>query len=208
MRSRGADRPDEGPDERRDPRAKGRRWGRGRAEAEPEEPVAGEEFGWIDDLRSAKQQRGELGPDGVPVEPVPPRAGVPTPPDAPPGPRRPDTEAAGARRGVDGPWPGETPPPGRRPDARPPADRAPVERPRELGPAGVSGPPSPRGNQPVPGVDPRAAAGPRTPPSVRPGGGDPADPAGPRPRGGAPAGRARGRPSVGASGPRVGGPGV
>ncbi|WP_433120097.1 hypothetical protein [Micromonospora sp. CA-246542] len=84
MRSRGADRPDEGPDERRDPRAKGRRWGRGRAEAEPEEPVAGEEFGWIDDLRSAKQQRGELGPDGVPVEPVPPRAGVPTPPDAPP----------------------------------------------------------------------------------------------------------------------------
>ncbi|MBM0278874.1 hypothetical protein, partial [Micromonospora tarensis] len=79
MRSRGGDRPDEGPDERRDPRAKARRWGRGRAaEAEPEEPVAGEEFGWIDDLRSAKQQRTELGPDGAPAEPNrPPRA---TPP--------------------------------------------------------------------------------------------------------------------------------
>ncbi|MBM0207394.1 hypothetical protein JNW90_33750, partial [Micromonospora sp. STR1s_5] len=64
MRSRGGDRPDEGPDERRDPRAKTRRWGRGRpAEPEPEAPVAGEEFGWIDDLRSAKQQRTELGPD-------------------------------------------------------------------------------------------------------------------------------------------------
>ncbi|WP_234583483.1 hypothetical protein, partial [Micromonospora sp. MH99] len=83
MRSRGADRPDEGPDERRDPRAKGRRWGRGRAEAEPEEPVAGEEFGWIDDLRSAKQQRGELGPDGAPAEPGPPRTGASPPPDAP-----------------------------------------------------------------------------------------------------------------------------
>ncbi|PWR05218.1 hypothetical protein DKT68_28145, partial [Micromonospora acroterricola] len=80
MKSRGADRPDEGPDERRDPRAKGRRWGRGRAEAEPEEPVSGEEFGWIDDLRSAKQQRTELGPDGAPAEPTRPRGGAPVPP--------------------------------------------------------------------------------------------------------------------------------
>ena len=78
MRSRGGDRPDEGPDERRDPRAKTRRWGRGRAaEPEPEEPAAGEEFGWIDDLRSAKQQRTELGPDGAPAEPNRPRGGLP-----------------------------------------------------------------------------------------------------------------------------------
>lgn len=80
MRSRGGDRPDEGADERRDPRAKARRWGRGRAaEPEPEEPVAGEEFGWIDDLRSAKQQRTELGPDGAPAEPNRPAGGAPVP---------------------------------------------------------------------------------------------------------------------------------
>ncbi|MGC4853021.1 hypothetical protein ACLQ24_06385, partial [Micromonospora sp. DT4] len=206
MRSRGADRPDEGPDERRDPRAKGRRWGRGRAEAEPEEPVAGEEFGWIDDLRSAKQQRGELGPDGVPVEPVPPRAGVPAPPDAPPGPRRPDAETAGARRPVDGPWPGEAPPPGRRPDARPPVDRTPAERPRDAGPTGVPDQPAPRGTQPVPGVGPDPAAPPRTPPGTRPGGRDPANPTGSRPATGAPAGPARQRPTVGPSGPPLGSP--
>lgn len=130
MRSRGGDRPDEGPDERRDPRAKTRRWGRGRAaEPEPEEPVAGEEFGWIDDLRSAKQQRTELGPDGAPAEPSRPaagapaapagprtgapaapaggRGGAPVPPEAaaPPAPRQTDP-GAGPRRPVDGPWPG------------------------------------------------------------------------------------------------------
>ncbi|MBM0228818.1 hypothetical protein, partial [Micromonospora sp. ATA51] len=42
------------------PSCQGRRWGRGRADAEPEDAVAGEEFGWIDDLRTAKQQRAEL----------------------------------------------------------------------------------------------------------------------------------------------------
>lgn len=61
MTSRGGERPEDGPDERRDSRAKGRRWGRGKAEEPPPEP-AGEEFGWIDDLRSAKQQRGETRP--------------------------------------------------------------------------------------------------------------------------------------------------
>ncbi|MEH1102351.1 hypothetical protein V6V16_24650, partial [Micromonospora sp. CPCC 205561] len=81
MRSRGSERPEDGPDERRDSRAKGRRWGRGKAEAEPEEPVSGEEFGWIDDLRSAKQQRTELGPGGA--EPTPP-PGASTPPGPPP----------------------------------------------------------------------------------------------------------------------------
>ncbi|PWU51431.1 hypothetical protein DLE60_32210, partial [Micromonospora globispora] len=65
MMARGPERPEDGPDERRDPRAKGRRWGRGRADAEPED-ANGEEFGWIDDLRTAKEQRTELGPDGGP----------------------------------------------------------------------------------------------------------------------------------------------
>ncbi|MFD1085065.1 hypothetical protein [Micromonospora andamanensis] len=61
-----SDRPDEGPEARR---GKGRRWGRGKSEPVPEEPGGGEDFGWIDDLRSAKQQRAELGPDGVAGEP-------------------------------------------------------------------------------------------------------------------------------------------
>ncbi|MEU1400724.1 hypothetical protein ABZ403_32330, partial [Micromonospora zamorensis] len=108
MRSRGGDRPDEGPDEGRDPRAKTRRWGRGRAaEPEPEEPVAGEEFGWIDDLRSAKQQRTELGPDGAPAEPSRPAAGAPAEP------ARPRTGAPAAPAGGRGgaPVPPEAPAP-------------------------------------------------------------------------------------------------
>ncbi|WP_416905235.1 hypothetical protein [Micromonospora echinospora] len=75
MRPRGADRPEDGPDERRDPKARGRRWGRGRSDAEPEEPVGGEELGWIDDLRTAKRQRSELGPEAgarEAAEPAPP----------------------------------------------------------------------------------------------------------------------------------------
>ncbi|MGA4682793.1 hypothetical protein ACPCK6_00005, partial [Micromonospora sp. AB353] len=62
--ARGPERPADGPDERRDPRGKGRRWGRGRAEPELDPTVVGEELGWIDDLRTAKHQGGELGPDG------------------------------------------------------------------------------------------------------------------------------------------------
>ncbi|MBM0235763.1 hypothetical protein JNW91_30800, partial [Micromonospora sp. STR1_7] len=85
-------------------RPKGRRWGRGRAEAEPEEPVSGEEFGWIDDLRSAKQQRTELGPEGAAAEATGPRGGAPAPPIPPDG-RRGDPDGAAARRPVDGPWP-------------------------------------------------------------------------------------------------------
>ncbi|MET8838392.1 hypothetical protein ABZV78_31450, partial [Micromonospora sp. NPDC004540] len=76
--ARGPERPADGPDEGRDPRAKGRRWGRGKADAEPEAATAGEEFGWIDDLRTAKQQRSDLGPDGEAPGAVPPaRGGVP-----------------------------------------------------------------------------------------------------------------------------------
>ncbi|MFD1326064.1 hypothetical protein ACFQ4H_33805, partial [Micromonospora sonneratiae] len=74
MRSRGADRPEDGHDERRDPPAKSRRWGRARPENPAEEPVSGEELGWIADLRTAKQQRSNLGPgaadDAVPAPPM------------------------------------------------------------------------------------------------------------------------------------------
>ena len=85
MTSRGGEQPQDGPDERREPRAKGRRWGRGRGgDDTPPEP-AGEEFGWIDDLRTAKQQRTELGPEAVrcrraPGGPAPrPRGAFPRP---------------------------------------------------------------------------------------------------------------------------------
>ncbi|HYN93867.1 MAG TPA: hypothetical protein VES42_08460, partial [Pilimelia sp.] len=40
---------------------RGRRWGRGRPEP-AEEPVDGEELGWLADLRSAKAARSDLGP--------------------------------------------------------------------------------------------------------------------------------------------------
>ncbi|MFE7875069.1 hypothetical protein ACFUYE_32575, partial [Micromonospora humida] len=106
MTSRGGEQPQDGPDERREPRAKGRRWGRGRGGDEtPPEPV-GEDFGWIDDLRTAKQQRTELGPEGGPVPPVRPPAAPPVgrgavaPPSGPVAPRvgqpvhRPDSAAA------------------------------------------------------------------------------------------------------------------
>ncbi|PZF87598.1 hypothetical protein, partial [Micromonospora endophytica] len=69
MRSPGSERPEDGPDERR---GKGRRWGRGKSEAAREEPGGGEDLGWIDDLRSAKQQGGDLGPDGMPLSEPPP----------------------------------------------------------------------------------------------------------------------------------------
>ncbi|NGM11263.1 hypothetical protein ENC19_00495 [Verrucosispora sp. CWR15] len=140
-----SDRPDEGPDARR---GKGRRWGRGRSEAAPEESAGGEDFGWIDDLRSAKQQRTELGPDGVAVEPPaaarrgperpgqePPVRPAPAPvnhpgPDGPvpPPPGRGPAEPPRARP-VDGPWPGNPP-------ARPPAGPPPVGR-NDPGPPAV-----------------------------------------------------------------------
>ncbi|NIL43738.1 hypothetical protein HCB17_23405, partial [Salinispora arenicola] len=69
MKSRGADRPEDGTDERR----KGRRWGRGKAETAADEPLGGEEFGWIDDLRTAKAQRAELGPEDGPGQSTPPQ---------------------------------------------------------------------------------------------------------------------------------------
>lgn len=89
MNPRGSERPEDGPEERRDARAKGRRWGRGRSDAEPEATSGGEDFGWIDDLRTAKQERSELGPGGAPaggpgqvpspaVPPVRPAPGMPS----------------------------------------------------------------------------------------------------------------------------------
>ncbi|MEU4638922.1 hypothetical protein AB0F90_31375 [Micromonospora chalcea] len=83
--ARGPERPADGPDERRDPRAKGRRWGRGRAEPELDPTVVGEELGWIDDLRTAKQQGGELGPEGDSSAPAPGRPGAAPGPAAGPG---------------------------------------------------------------------------------------------------------------------------
>ncbi|NIL59448.1 hypothetical protein HCB18_23015, partial [Salinispora arenicola] len=74
MKSRGADRPEDGTDERR----KGRRWGRGKAETTADEPLGGEEFGWIDDLRTAKAQRAELGPEDGPGQSTPTAAGLPS----------------------------------------------------------------------------------------------------------------------------------
>ena len=61
--ARGADRPDD------DSGKKGRRFGRGRPEqpAVPEE-IPQEETGWLDDLRSAKQEQTAIGPGTAPGE--------------------------------------------------------------------------------------------------------------------------------------------
>ncbi|MFC0100416.1 hypothetical protein ACFFKH_23205, partial [Micromonospora marina] len=110
--ARGPERPADGPDERRDPRGKGRRWGRGRAEPELDPTVVGEELGWIDDLRTAKQQGGELGPD----------EGGPAPrPDAEPS--WPDGEPSRPPRPAAAPGPGPGMPPAAPGPGMPPAGR-------------------------------------------------------------------------------------
>ena len=71
MKSRGSDRPEDGAEEQREPRAPRRRWGRGKSESVAEEPeVSGEELGWIADLRTAKEQQTELGPGGAEAGPA------------------------------------------------------------------------------------------------------------------------------------------
>ena len=88
MRSRGADRPDDEADQRNEQPGKSRRlFGRGRPEpAEPEE-VPREETGWLDDLRSAKQERAAIGP-GKPTDGRASKSGkvAPGPRDEPPEP--------------------------------------------------------------------------------------------------------------------------
>ena len=65
-------------------RSRGRRWGRGGRPEDEQEQVSGEELGWLDDLRTAKAQRGSIGPGddqgpaGPPV-PVPPAPAAPAP---------------------------------------------------------------------------------------------------------------------------------
>lgn len=177
MKSRGADQPEESADQRR----KGRRWGRGKAEAAAAEPVGGEEFGWIDDLRTAKAQRAELGPEGGPGPSTPPqRLGADpgpsgtgaTPPvrrDAPEAPRpRPD---AGRRSGSAKPAvpPGQpapsgpaTPPGGVPGPFAPPAPPGPSAPPQAQGRGGPPGPPTAepvgRGRPAAPARPPAAAA--------------------------------------------------
>ncbi|HEX5540137.1 MAG TPA: hypothetical protein VFX60_01015 [Micromonospora sp.] len=143
MRPRGANQPDDDAEERQDPPARGRRWGRGRGRSDDaaEEAVSAEEFGWIADLRSAKEQRVDIGPgDDLPgpAEPAfPPRrdqTGVdasrpPMPTDPGPG-RSPEvtTEGSGSIAADETSTTGRRSPGGRR------AAQAPVP------PAGAAGP--------------------------------------------------------------------
>ncbi|HEX5202629.1 MAG TPA: hypothetical protein VFW27_22075, partial [Actinoplanes sp.] len=86
MNSRGAERPDDEADLRKDAGSrKGRRFGRGRAEPEVPEDVPQEETGWLDDLRTAKQQRGAIGPGTLAGETRPSKSGrmAPGPDDHP-----------------------------------------------------------------------------------------------------------------------------
>ncbi|MEV6488182.1 hypothetical protein AB0M20_06000, partial [Actinoplanes sp. NPDC051633] len=68
MRSRGAERPDDDADLQNDPAGRrGRLFGRGRPEPVEPEQVSQEETGWLDDLWTAKEERGAIGP-GQPGE--------------------------------------------------------------------------------------------------------------------------------------------
>ena len=63
MRSRGADRPDDDADLHDEQAGRGRRlFGRGRPEPVEPEEVPREETGWLDDLRTAKEERAAIGP--------------------------------------------------------------------------------------------------------------------------------------------------
>ncbi|HET6483710.1 MAG TPA: hypothetical protein VFG35_27220, partial [Actinoplanes sp.] len=89
MTPRGADRPDDDADPRDEQGGgrKGRRFGRGRPEPQPDEPavVGQEETGWLDDLRTAKERRGAIGPGTLAGETRFSKSGrvAPGPDDAP-----------------------------------------------------------------------------------------------------------------------------
>ncbi|MBF9132641.1 hypothetical protein I0C86_27345 [Plantactinospora sp. S1510] len=159
MKSRGSERGEDGHDERREPRGKGRRWGRGKPEpaAVPEEPeVSGEELGWIADLRTAKEQQADIGPAGgtsadPPVRPpsaydrlpeLGPDSGGPT---APPG-----MDPAASAEPVRGRGGDAAPPPGAPvPDRRAADSAEPGLPPRPGEPRPSAVPPGPPDRPPV-----------------------------------------------------------
>ncbi len=150
MRSRGSDRGDDGHDERREPRGRGYRWGRGRPEEAPREPeVSGEELGWIADLRTAKERRGAIGPDDADPAARPERL---------PGAPEPGRGLSGTGIPEPAPWP------------RPAAERRPPDEPTP--PFGARPRPG-TGHQPRPGsasTDPAAPRAAGVGPEERPGG--------------------------------------
>ena len=82
---RGADRPDGDADQRNEQPGKSRRlFGRGRPEPVEPEVVPTEETGWLDDLRTAKQDRSAIGP-GKPTDGKSSKSGktAPAPDDVP-----------------------------------------------------------------------------------------------------------------------------
>ena len=131
MRSRGADRPDGDADQRNEQPGKSRRlFGRGRPEPVEPAEVPREETGWLDDLRTAKEDRSAIGP-GKPTDGKSSKSGktAPAPDDVPddtPSFLTADAEPGPARR----PGPGR-----RRGRVRPhrrPAGAKRVARPRRL----------------------------------------------------------------------------
>jgi len=66
---RGAERPDDHDDQRAEQTGRGRRlFGRGRPEPVEPQEVPREETGWLDDLRTAKESGGAIGPGTAPGE--------------------------------------------------------------------------------------------------------------------------------------------
>ncbi|MFB6397250.1 hypothetical protein AAFH96_29740, partial [Polymorphospora sp. 2-325] len=178
MRSRGSERPEDGSEEGRDARPKGRRWGRNRPEPAEPEQVSGEELGWIADLRTAREQRADIGPGGA--EPTGPRGGAPEPfpGDLPPAARR--GEAAPESRSERGepaldPRSAAGPPPVRRAAPDPDATRTWSIPPGSMPPA--STPPARPGEGPAhPDARRAGPAEPRQAMPTDPRRPDPADP--------------------------------
>ncbi|BFU43768.1 hypothetical protein [Krasilnikovia sp. MM14-A1004] len=89
MRARGADGPDDETGQRNEQAGRSRRrFGRGRPEPVTPEEVPQEETGWLDDLRTAKEQRSAIGPGAAPGEARSSKSGrtAPGPDDAAAGP--------------------------------------------------------------------------------------------------------------------------
>jgi hypothetical protein len=180
VRTRGADRPDD--DSEQTGRSR-RLFGRAKQEPVEQEAVPGEETGWLDDLRTAKEERAAIGPgtpEGARTSKSGRKAPGPRDDDADPQPGRPGRAAPTTDRSGADPARRPGPPPG-----TPPPDRATPPDRSAMQPPGRSTPPA--GSVPPPGAA-RATPPPAGRAAPPPGGRPAAPPAGGSPRGAVPPG--------------------
>lgn len=169
-------------------KSKSRRWGRGdRADKSggPGRPgdEVGEDFGWLDDLRSAKEEQADIGPgDDVPASPPPVRRRPtpPLPPDEPSAPAQPAPKPARRDASAKSSAPASPPP-----EPSPRRSRHTADDPVVSGPALGDGARRPARSGPPPAKPAGRASGPPVRPADSgaeppPVGRQPRSPAGPR----------------------------